>query len=177
MDDLVIGTLKQPGNKQNLSAVNSTQASPVSVKTTQTTSTINTPELLPKAKITPPSLFTHLSPDTKPIATKSRRQSPANQRFIRAEINKLLRSGIIRPSVSPWRAQAFVTKEDNNHKKRMVVDYSETINRFTELDAYPMPNAPQMIEEMSQYQYYSTYDLRCTYHQIPIQDDCNYTAF
>ena len=45
-------------------------------------------------------------------------------------------------------------------KKRMVIDYSETINLFTELDAYPMPNVLKMVEDISQYKYFSTFDLK-----------------
>ena len=60
----------------------------------------------------------------------------------------------------------------------MVVDFSDTINLFTELDAYPMPNPADMIQELSQYQYYSTFDLKSVYHQVPIQErDQKYTAF
>ena len=101
--------------------------------------------------IPPPPLFTHLTKDIKPVATKSRRQSPAELAFMREEVKRLASCGIIRPSVSPWRAQAFVTKEDGAHKRRMVIDYSDTINLYTELDAYPMPNVLKMVEEISQY--------------------------
>ena len=69
-----------------------------------------------------PPLFTHLSKKTKPIATKSHRQSPADRQFIKTEILRLQKQGIIKPSISPWRAQAFVTKETSTHKRRMVVE-------------------------------------------------------
>ena len=128
--------------------------------------------------IPPPPLFTHLSKDIKPVATKSRRQSPMELSFMRDEVKRLASCGIIRPSVSPWRAQAFVTKEDGIHKRRMVIDYSETINLYTELDAYPMPNVLKMVQEISQYKYFSTFDLKSAYHQVPIkEEDCKYTAF
>jgi hypothetical protein len=44
--------------------------------------------------ISPPPLFTNLSKNIKPIATKSRRQSMANLNFIKQEIDKLHASGI-----------------------------------------------------------------------------------
>ena len=60
----------------------------------------------------------------------------------------------------------------------MVIDYSETINLYTEQDAYPMPNVLQMVQEISQYKYFATFDLKSAYHQIPIrEEDCKYTAF
>ena len=129
------------------------------------------------AKIVAPSLFENLTPNCKPVATKSRRQTPDNEKFINSEVKRLLREGIIEPSSSPWRAQVLVTTNER-HKKRLVVDYSQTINKDTYLDAYPLPNLESMIEKISQYKYYSTLDLKSAYHQIPIQaKDKPYTAF
>ena len=85
----------------------------------------------------------------------------------------MLLEGIVEPSVSPWRAQVIVTSNEN-HKCRIVIDYSDTINRFTELDAYIV----KMIEDISKYKYFSTLDLKSAYHQIPIKkEDRIYTAF
>jgi hypothetical protein len=132
---------------------------------------------LAAAKVQSPSLFANLSLDCKPIATKSRRHTPEDEQFIRSEVDLLLRGGIIEPSTSPWRAQVLVTK-NSNHKKRMVVDYSQTINRFTYLDAYPLPRLDKMIERISSYELYSTLDLKSAYHQVPIAEkEKPYTAF
>ena len=60
----------------------------------------------------------------------------------------------------------------------MAVDYSNTVNLFTELDAYPLPNICDMITEISQYTVFSTLDLKSAYYQVPINpDDRKYTAF
>ena len=60
----------------------------------------------------------------------------------------------------------------------MVIDYSETINRFTELDAYPMPNIVKMINDISKYKYFTTLDLKLAYHQVPMkEEDHKYTVF
>ena len=59
-----------------------------------------------------------------------------------------MKEGIIEPSTSPWRAQVVVTKDDN-HKKRLVVGYSETINRFTILDAYPLPHIDETVNKIA----------------------------
>ena len=65
-----------------------------------------------------------------------------------------------------------------NHTPFMVIDYSQTINRSTYLGAYPLPRLDQMIKNISQYEIYSTLDLKSAYHQIPIADsDKPYTAF
>lgn len=53
---------------------------------------------------------------------------------------------LIEESSSHWRAQVLITK-NNNHMKRMVIDYSQTINRFTTMDAYPLPNIDDLVLE------------------------------
>ncbi|XP_059843069.1 uncharacterized protein LOC132403623 [Hypanus sabinus] len=127
-------------------------------------------------KIPPPPLFANLTPDCKPVATKSRRYSAGDRAFIRSEVQRLLREGIIEPSTSPWRAQVVVVR--TGQKNRMVVDYSQTINRFTQLDAYPLPRIADMVNQIAQYKVYSTIDLKSAYHQLPIcPEDRPYTAF
>ena len=129
------------------------------------------------ARVEPLALFAYLSPDCKPIATKSRRHSHTDQLFINEEIRNLLDSNIIEPSNSPWRAQVLVTTNEK-HRKRLVIDYSQTINRYIYLDAHPFPRIDEMIERISRYTVFSTLDLTSAYHQIPIKpSERNFTAF
>ena len=93
--------------------------------------------------VPPPSLFRNLTLDCKPVAVKSRRYTADDSKFIETETKKLLAE---------------------RHKKRMVIDYSQTINRFTELDAYPLPNINDMVQKIAQYSVFSTIDLRSAYH-------------
>ena len=67
-------------------------------------------------KVESPDLFSNLTADVHPIATKSRRYSYQDRKFIDAEVQRLLKEGIIEPSNSPWRAQVVVTRNEN-HKK------------------------------------------------------------
>ena len=69
-----------------------------------------------------PPLFQYLSPDCKPISTKSRRYSKKDREFDTAEIQRLLEEGIIQPSDSPWRAQLVVTRNER-HRKLIIIDY------------------------------------------------------
>ena len=58
------------------------------------------------------------------------------------------------------------------------MDYSETVNKFTSLDAYPLPRLDDTINRIAQYQIFSTVDLKSAYHQISNKDsDKPYTAF
>jgi len=63
-------------------------------------------------------------------------------------------------------------------KKRLVIDYSTTIHRFTLLDAYPLPNIEELVNRVTQDKYYSSLDLRSAYHQVPLlEEEKFYTAF
>ena len=50
----------------------------------------------------------------------------------------------------------------------MCVDYSQTVNKFTCLDTYPLPNMQSVINNVTQYKWYSSLDLRSAYHQVPL---------
>lgn len=127
--------------------------------------------------IDPPALFSNLTEDCRPICTKSRGYSASDRLFIKNEARKLLKDGIIVKSNSPWRAQVLVTHNER-HKKRMVIDYSSTVNKFTELDAFPLPKISNIIHSLSQYQVFSKMDMKSAYYQCPIREsDRKYTAF
>ena len=131
---------------------------------------------LAAADLVSPRLFKYLSPDCSPVAAPSRRYSKSDMHFIRSEITRLLNSDIIEPSISPWRAPVLVVTR--GQKKRLVVDYSVTINRFTQLDAYPLPKIDDIVNTVACDKYYSSLDLRSAYHQIPILEKERYfTAF
>ena len=69
-------------------------------------------------------LFNNLTGDCHPIATKSRRYSYKDKKFIEKEIKRLVKEGIIEPNNSPRRAQVVVVKDDSK-KQRLAIDYSQ----------------------------------------------------
>lgn len=122
-----------------------------------------------QASIPPVSIFTNMNPNMHPIAIKSKSFSESEEEFIKSEITKLLEDGVIERSISPWRAQVLIVGgQETNHRKRLVIDYSRTVNRFTELDAFPLPKIEEIIAKVSKYNYFSQIDLKSAYHQIPI---------
>ena len=132
---------------------------------------------LASLNIMPPSLFANIDPKCKPIACKSRRYSTEDLQFIDHEIQRLLAEDIIEPSVSPWRAQVVVVKNSKD-KKRMVVDYSQTVNKYTVLDAYPLPRIEDFVNKIAENTVFSQLDMKSAYNQIPIKEsDKPYTAF
>ena len=128
------------------------------------------------AKLHPPRLFEFLLPQYKPIACRCRRYNQEDTLFINNEMKRLLEADIIEPARSPWRAQVLVVNQER--KKRLVVDYSATVNRFTLLDAKPLPNIADLVNNVSQDKYYCSLDLRSAYHEIPLlSEEKRYTAF
>jgi len=59
-----------------------------------------------------------------------------------------------------------------------VIDYSQTINRFTQLDAYPLPRIEDKVAELSKCKFFNTLDLKSAYHQVPLAlEDKKYIGF
>ncbi|XP_064083977.1 uncharacterized protein LOC135199749 [Macrobrachium nipponense] len=135
--------------------------------------------VLATADIDEPSLFPNLPQQCKPIAVKSSRYSQNDQLFVKDQISHLRSKGIIEPSISPWRAQVVAVKDPlGRHKKRLCIDYSQNINQYTELDAYPLPRIEDMVHDLAKYKGFSTFDLKSAYHQISIKEsERKYTAF
>ena len=75
------------------------------------------------ADIKTPSLFANLRNGWRPIATKSRRFNKRDLEFINMTVSKWEKSGTIRPSNSPWRAQCVVVKS-GKQIVRLAIDYS-----------------------------------------------------
>ena len=117
--------------------------------------------------MTPVKLFQYLHNDCQPIATKEQHYLWQDKSFISSEIKQLLADDLIEPSNLPWRSQPLVVTQDN-HKKRMVIDYTQTINKFTFVDSYPLPRMHDVIQKVAQYKIYLTLDMSSAYHQVEI---------
>ena len=131
---------------------------------------------LMRSQLEASNLFS-LTNDCKPIAMPTRKFNSVDRQFISSEVRRLLSEGIIERSYSSWRAQPQVTTDDR-HKRRLVIDYSQTINRFTIRDAFPLPNMETLIEDVSKYKVFSQLDLKSAYHQVALNEsDKMYTAF
>lgn len=114
--------------------------------------------------------------DTKPIRSPTRYYSDADRDFVRCEIRRLLKEGIIRPSSSSFRSQVVVAKDQS--KRRLCVDYAATINKHSEVDAFPVPLMQSLVSQVSKWKFYSTLDLKGAFHQLPLlEEEKHYTAF
>ena len=118
-----------------------------------------------------------VSPDAAPIRTKPRPRTLADKQFIREEVRKLLNNGVIVESQSSWRSQVVIVTQKCG-KKRMCVDNAATVIRFTQIDAFPMPDIQELLSEIRGNCVFSKIDLKDAYHGLPIlEEERKFTAF
>ena len=60
----------------------------------------------------------------------------------------------------------------------MVVDFSQTVNRITPLDMYPILLIPDLLDCISQFKIFSYIDLKSAFHQFQLDsEESHLTAF
>lgn len=101
-------------------------------------------------RVDPPKLFANLIADCHPISARSHQFSCQDRIFIEKETQRLLKEDIIEPSNSPWQTQVVVVK-DSFRKWHMAIDYSETVNKSTLPDSYPLPCIDDTVNKIAQY--------------------------
>ena len=113
---------------------------------------------------------------TKPIKQAPRRTPLAFQGRYREALEKMLESGTIRESTSPWASPVvLVPKKDNS--VRVCIDYRK-IDENTKKDAFPFPKISHCLDAVSGSAYFSTLDLTSGYNQVPVaKEDIPKTAF
>lgn len=112
--------------------------------------------------------------DNIPIQTKIYRYPQIHKDEVNDQINKMLKQGIIKPSISPWCSPLWVVPKkidaSGERKWRIVIDYRQ-LNEKTIGDAYPLPNIEDILDQLGHSQYFSTLDLASGFHQIPMHPD------
>ena len=90
------------------------------------------------------------------------------------ELNKLLDSGIIIPSNSPWASPILIVKKKDG-SNRVVNDYCK-LNLITKKDSYPLPRIDNTLDRLGHAKYFSAMDLISGYWQVelpkPEQEKC-----
>ena len=119
--------------------------------------------------------------DPTPIYTKSYRYPEVHKLEVKKQIDKMLKQGIIRPSISPWSAPLWIVPKkldaSGEQKWRIVIDFRR-LNDVTVGDAYPLPNIEDILDQLGHSKYFTTLDLASGFHQIPMRDsDKQKTAF
>ena len=103
-----------------------------------------------------------------PIRQKYRRLPVATKSVVNEEVKKMLQSGVIRRSTSPWSSPVvLVRKKDGSW--RFCVDFRK-LNSITHKDAYPLPKIEETLDSLSGAKYFSTLDLASGYWQVELRE-------
>lgn len=116
-------------------------------------------------------IFEHsieLVPDAKPFAEPVRRHPRVHVDEANAQVQDMLRKGIIEESSSPW-ASEYVMVPKKTGEWRMCIDYRR-LNSITKKNSYPLPNIEDCLEALAGKAYYSKLDFASGYWQMPIEE-------
>jgi transposase InsO family protein len=104
-----------------------------------------------------------------PIRQPPRRVPGGQLVEFEAEIDRMLRAGVIEPGQSPWASPVvLVRKKDGS--VRFCVDYRR-LNAATCFDAYPLPRIDETLEALGGTRYFSTLDLISGYWQVGLTEE------
>ena len=96
----------------------------------------------------------------------------------RAEIEDLLKKGIIRKSRSPWSCPAFYIQKNAEIERgvpRLVINY-KPLDKVLEWVRYPIPNKKDLVNRLSRAVIFSKFDMKSGLWQIQIRKPDRYKA-
>ena len=111
-----------------------------------------------------------------PPHAKPRHMGPKEKAELKRQLIWLLTHGFIQPSKSRYSSPVlFVKKSDGT--LRFCIDY-RAINDLTATEHFPLPRIPELIDTLSQSNYFTALDAVQGYHQFPLTESSyEYTAF
>lgn len=112
--------------------------------------------------------------DEIPVYAKNYRFPEIHLEELDKQMQELLDQGIVRNSQSPWNAPIWIVPRKMDHsgkpKFRVVVDYRK-LNEKTVEDKYPLPQISELLDKLGRCQYFSTIDLKSSFHQIEMDPE------
>ena len=105
--------------------------------------------------------------DCIPKKQHPRRLPMALQEEVDYQVERMLKTGIIQHSKSPWASPiVLVRKRDGTH--RFCIDYRQ-LNQVTKPDAFPLPRIDDLLDKLGGAKFFSTLDLASGYWQIRME--------
>ena len=115
-----------------------------------------------------------LAPDFKPLDCKTYNLSPQEQQELEKFIEEHLRTGRIRPSISPMASPFFFVKKKDG-KLRPTQDYRK-LNEATIKNRYPLPLISELVDRLSGAKVFTKMDVRWGYNNIRIKEGDEWKA-
>ena len=106
--------------------------------------------------------------DRAAIRKRPYRVSPKQRKQIDEEMDMMLKTNIIRKSVSPWAAPVILVPKPNG-EVRLCIDFRE-VNSVTKKDSYPLPRIDDVLDSLNGAQYFTTLDLMSGFWQIEMEE-------
>ena len=101
-----------------------------------------------------------------PVSQKPYPIAMKNYQWVKDEIEKLLTAKVIHSSRSSWSAPIIVVPKGDSGKQ-LAIDY-QGLNKVTRMFTWPMPKVKDIFSKLNGANYFSTLDLRASYHHIPL---------
>lgn len=114
--------------------------------------------------------------DHAPIHHQPRRVSISERQEISAQVDDLLRRGVVAHSNSPWSSPVVLVKKKDG-STRFCIDYRK-LNSITKPDVYPLPRLDDALDRLQGCKYFTTLDLISGYWQVELEsNDAEKSAF
>ncbi|XP_060547527.1 uncharacterized protein K02A2.6-like [Pantherophis guttatus] len=117
---------------------------------------------------TPISL--NLDPNVAQIRLKARRVPFALKPKIDAELDKLIKQGVLVPVDHAKWETPIVTPVKSDGSIRICADYKCTINKALQPSAYPVPIVHHLLHSLGPGKFFAKLDLAQAYQQLPVDD-------
>lgn len=105
---------------------------------------------------------------SEPVKQRYYAVSPAIQKLMDVELNRMLALGVIEESQSPWSSPVVLIRKDSG-KNRLCLD-SRALNKVTIKDAYPLPLINGLLSRLGETHYISSIDLKDAFWQIELDE-------
>jgi hypothetical protein len=106
-----------------------------------------------------------LVPGAKPVHSQPYRPGPRASEAESAEVQRMLKAGVIEPASSEWASPVVLAKPDET--LRFCVDYLK-LSAVTTRDTYPLPRMYECIDSLGDAQIFTTLDCNSGYWQVPV---------
>lgn len=118
--------------------------------------------------------------DNSPVFIRNYRTPKAQMPEIDSQVEELVKQDCIEPSVSSYNSPLLLVPKkstDSTKKWRLVVDFRE-LNKRIMGDKFPLPRIDEILDELGRAKYFSTLDLKNSFHQIELDEESRpLTAF
>ena len=113
--------------------------------------------------------------DTAPFRERLRPYSPPVQAIIDKEVEKMIQSGVLVPSRSPYASNLLLVRkpdpsEESGMKDRVCASFVR-LNKLTKKDSYPLPNIQTIFDSIGRSKWFTTMDLLSGFWQVMIKPE------